>query len=347
MQIVKPDTVTSSNPKPTLEDVAKLANVSTATISRSINAPDKVAEATRMRINQAIEQLAYTPNFSAKALATSKSNIIGAIIPTMANAMFASGLQSFQEELSQSGVLLLVASSGYDSESEFRQIKTLLAHGADGLLLIGTARPRATLDYLQNRNIPFILSWCFRHSNKFLYAGFDNEKAASAMASHVISLGHRRLAMIGGIGKGNDRARSRIAGVRKAIENHRGSELVGIVEAEYSLNAGADAFDKVMAGTTAPSVVICGNDVLAVGALKRAKALGLTVPTDVSVTGFDDIDLALAADPQLTTVRVPQLEMGKIAARRLLQYVNNKKRPESIEFNTEIVVRDSLAKVSG
>lgn len=336
----------SKKAKPTLEDVARLSRVSTATISRAINEPSKVAGTTRERIAQAIEQLAYTPNFSAKALATNKSNIIGAVIPTMANAMFASGLQAFQEELAQSGVLLLVASSGYSGDREFRQIKSLLAHGADGLLLIGTDRPRSTLDYLNNRKVPFILSWCFRKSSRYLYSGFDNKKAACAIASKVLALGHRKIAMIGGITKGNDRAGNRIAGVRQTVQNHRHAALVCMVEAEYSMSAGADAFDQIMAGNTTPSVVICGNDVLAVGVINRAKALGVCVPADVSVTGFDDISLATAADPQITTVRVPQLAMGKTAAQLLLQYVNDKQKPNSMEFETQIIMRDSLALVT-
>jgi len=233
--------------KPTLEDVARLANVSTATISRSLNEPEKVARSTRERINHAIEQLAYTPNFSAKALATNKSNIVGAIIPTMANAMFASGLQAFQEELAQSGVLLLVASSAYDSENEFQQIQSLLAHGADGLLLIGTERPRSTLSYLEARNIPFVISWCYQRSTKRLYAGFNNKESAAAMTARVIEFGHRHIAMIAGVAAGNDRAANRIAGVKQMIESHRRVKLVSITEAEYTLAAGASAFDQVWA----------------------------------------------------------------------------------------------------
>jgi len=129
---------------PTLEDVAKAARVSTATISRSINEPDKVAKDTRERIEKAIEALGYTPNFGGRVLASNRSNIVGAVIPTMANAMFASGLQVFQEVLSQSSYNLLVASSGYNTNTELQQIKSLVAQGADGLLLIGSSRPDDT-----------------------------------------------------------------------------------------------------------------------------------------------------------------------------------------------------------
>ena len=333
----------SKSEKPTLEDVAKLANVSTATISRSINEPAKVAKATRDRIQSAIDQLAYTPNFGAKILASNKSNTIGAIIPTMANAIFANGLQAFQQELASSGVLMLVASTGYNAEHEFKQIQALLSHGADGLLLIGTDRPKATLEFLQMRKIPYVISWCYKSDSDELYAGFDNKGAAYQMAKTVLDAGHRNIGMLAGVSQGNDRAANRIAGVTQAIYDF-GDEatLTAVVETAYLLKDAEHAFDRLISGTNKPTAIICGNDVIAAGALNRAKALGLNVPADISITGFDDIGLAKVADPQLTTVRVPQEQMGRSAASLLLEYVETGQQPRSIQFDTEIVIRDSL-----
>ncbi len=331
--------------KPTLEDVARLAKVSTATISRSINEPEKVAKATRDRIQSAITQLAYTPNFGAKVLASNKSNTIGAIIPTMSNAMFASGLQAFEEELAKAGVILLVASSGYDAENERKQIQSLLSHGADGLLLIGSERPQATLDFLQMRAIPYVISWCYKNTPNKLYAGFDNKKAAFNMTQHVLNAGHEKIAMIAGISKSNDRAANRIAGVKAAIAAHRSAQLLQLIETHYSMQNGAQAFKEIWAGKNKPTALICGNDVIAAGAINCAKQHGMQVPEDISITGFDDINLATAVDPPLTTVRVPQIEMGKQAARVLLDYVISKQMPASIEFETSIIERGSLAPI--
>jgi LacI family transcriptional regulator len=335
----------AKNEKPTLEDVARLAKVSTATISRSINEPDKVAKATHDRIQAAISQLAYTPNYGAKVLASNKSNTIGAIIPTMSNAMFASGLQAFQEELAKAGVILLVASSGYDAENELKQIQSLLSHGADGLLLIGSERPQATLDFLQMRNIPYVISWCFKDTPDKLYAGFDNKKAAYNMARQVLDAGHQHIAMIAGMSKGNDRAANRIAGVKAAIDEHPSAKLLQLIETNYSMQNGAKALSDIMTTTLKPTAVICGNDVIAAGAINHAKQSGLRVPQDISITGFDDINLATAVDPQLTTVRVPQIDMGKKAARVLLEYVESKQMPHSIEIETTIIQRGSLAHI--
>ena len=163
----------SHKASPTLADVAKAAGVSTATISRALNEPDKVAQNTRERIEKVVEDLGYTPNFGGRVLASNRSNIVGAVIPTMANAMFASGLQVFQEVLSQSAYNLLVASSGYNAGTELQQIKSLVAQGADGLLLIGSARPDETTRFLKLRNIPYVIAWSYQHDKSRYFAGFD------------------------------------------------------------------------------------------------------------------------------------------------------------------------------
>ena len=125
-----------------------MAGVSTATVSRCFNSPERVVEATRKKILLIVDELGYTPHFGARVLASNRSNTVGAIIPTMENAIFARGLQAFQETLAENNVTLLVASSGYDPEREFRQIRTLISQGADGLLLIGHARLDSTYAFL-------------------------------------------------------------------------------------------------------------------------------------------------------------------------------------------------------
>ncbi len=331
----------SSPPK--LEDVARAAGVSTATISRAINDPDKVAKATRDKIETAINSLGYTPNFGGKVLASNRTDTIGAIIPTMANAIFSSGLQAFQEVLAESGYTLLVASTGYDPQQELHQIRALTARGADGLLLIGEQRLDETRHFLQQRNVPHVLSWCYRDDPDQLYAGFDNFDAAYRMTQHVLKTGHRQIAMIAGISQSNDRARARIDGVRAAIRDHNsGAVLMQVIEAPYRLELGAEAFARIIARDEWPSAIICGNDVLAAGAIMQARRDGISVPQDVSITGFDDIGLATVLSPALTTMRVPQIEMGRAAAKLLLSRLAGDTGLQSIRLDTEIITRDSL-----
>jgi LacI family transcriptional regulator len=336
----------SKGTAPTLADVSRLAGVSTASISRALNEPEKVAKATREKIEAAIETLGYTPNFGGRALASSRTNTVGAVIPSMSNAMFASGLQAFQEVLSQHDITLLVATTGFDPQIELRQIKALIAHGADGLLLIGNERPDETWAFLDKRNVAHVVSWCHQARPGQLFVGFDNEAAAYDATRHVLAHGHRRIAMISGVMAHNDRTRARWHGVRRAITEHAdGAELIDMIESDYRIVGGAEAFGRIMARADRPTAVICANDVLAAGGMTRARDLGLRVPQDVSILGFDDIGLASVVTPPLATVRVPQLEMGREAARLLLARLSGQTDLQSVLLETQFIDRPSLGPV--
>lgn len=335
-----------SQTPPTLQDVARASGVSTATISRALNDPDKVAKATREKIHAAIDALGYTPNFGARALASNQSNIVGAVIPSLANAMFASGLQAFQEVLSESGVTMLVATCGDSRDTELHQVRSLLAHGASGLLLIGAERPADTTRLLNIRNVPYVLSWCFREGEDQTYVGFDNSKAAAEMAQTVLEHGHRKIGLIAGTVDENDRARDRLTGTVDCIETYGdAARITGTVFSDFRLEYGAEAFGQLMDADEKPTAVICGNDVLAAGAMARARDMGLRVPEDISIVGFDDIGIAAFVSPPLTTVRVPQIEMGREAATRLLSALDGQTEMDSIQLPTEVILRKSLARI--
>ena len=328
---------------PTLEDVARLAGVSTATVSRCINTPDRVVPATRDRVHQAVNELGYTPNFGGRALASKRTNTIGAVIPTMDNSIFARGLQAFQEGLAEAGATLLVASSGYDPRQELDQIRTLIGRGADGLLLIGHARPDETYAFLKRRDIPVVIAWNYRADGVAGCVGFDNLDAAQRMAERVLAAGHRRIAMIAGLTDYNDRATDRVAGVRRALETAGlPPDDMPLLEVPYSLEKGGEAFADFMSRSPRPTAVICGNDVIAAGAMVQARRMGLDVPADVSITGFDDIELAEVLEPALTTVHVPHKRMGRAAARLLLEMRDEASRPHAVKLETSIMERGSL-----
>lgn len=328
----------------TLADVARLAGVSTATVSRVLNAPALVRQPTRERVEAAVAALGYTPHFGGRALASNRTNTFGAIIPTMENAIFARGIQAMEEELSERGVTLLVATSHYDVEAEARKVRALLARGVDAVALIGHSRPPATLELLAAREVPHLLLWATSEAAGAPFVGFDNRAAARRMAELVLDYGHRRIAMLSGLTAANDRAASRVAGVRDAL-GARGVALAAedLCEIPYDLDAAAAAAAALLRRAPRPSVVVCGNDVLAAGALIGAKSLGLRVPADVSVVGFDDIDLAVAVDPPLTTIRVPHRRMGRAAAKMLCAMVDGE-TVESRAIDVELMLRASLGR---
>ena len=338
--------MTSQHAVPTLEDVAKVAGVSPATVSRSLNSPSLVSKETLKRVKSAVETLGYTPHFGARFMSAKRTMTIGAIIPTMENAIFAKGIQAFQERLHALGYTLLISSNSYDPEIEAEQIRALASRGADGILLIGYWREKKVYEFLQQRNIPFLLAWAFAANNALPAIGFDNRASMYQLCDQVLTMGHRNIAVISGTTEGNDRATNRLKGIteRLAVAGIN-LENVPIIETPYDIDNGANAFEKLMTGPKRPSVVMCGNDVLAVGALQRAQEMGIAVPAEVSITGFDGIELARVVTPRLTTVCVPHSEMGRRAADELVRMVESGEAGRSYELSSEIKVEKSISAI--
>lgn len=329
--------------QPTLRDVAERAGVSTATVSRCLNTPDRVVEKTREKVLRAVHDLGYAPNFSARALAAKSTNTIGAIVPTMENAIFARALQAFQEELDRNGFTLLLASSSYRADLEAQQIKALAARGVDGLLLIGHDREQALYSFLDERELPHVVAWSFDRDAQRVCVGFDNYKAMSALMERVMDYGHKRIGLIAADIVENDRSRERVAAVFDTARRRVGDAAeLRSVEVPYSIASGRDAFLQLMAEPEPPTVVVCGNDVLAAGALEAARHSGLRVPQDVSITGFDDLELARVCQPMLTTVHVPHREMGRCAAQQLVRSIKGGGPAHSQELQVTVEERETL-----
>lgn len=300
-----------------------------------------------MAVDKAVAQLGYTPDFGGQALASRRTNTIGAIIPTMENAIFALAIQALQESLYQKNVTLLVATSQYSPDRELDQIRTLLARGVDGLVLIGHERPQSAYDLLESREVPFVILWSAPKDVPYLTIGFDNAAAAAEVAGRVLQKGHRRVAMISGLTDGNDRARGRVQGVLEALDR-AGQPMPPscLVECSYSVSNGEAAATQLLSQPGRPTAIICGNDVLAAGALRAARTLGIEVPEELSVTGFDDIELATAVSPALATVRVPHRRMGAAAGECLMRWIDEGTRPGSIALPADFVERQSLGDAS-
>ncbi len=332
--------------RPTLEDVARRAEVSTATVSRYFSAPEKLRPALRLRVHVAVGELGYTPHGAARALASQRSNTIGAVIPTLDNAIFATTVQTLQDVLSARGKTLLLAASDYNLGQERGQIENLIVRGIDGLMLTGEARDPAVYDLLERHGIRYANTYVHHPASRHPTIGFDNMRAMQKVVGYLYDLGHRSFAMIAGITKDNDRAAERVAGVREALSQRRLALDTGrILEQPYSIAAGREALRRLCSGTDRPTAIVCGNDVLALGALLEAGALGLRVPEDVSITGFDDLELAREIGPGLTTVHAPLEEMGRLTAEYLLAIEGTEDQPLHLELPAELVVRGSTGPV--
>lgn len=328
---------------PTLEDVARLAAVSTATVSRCLNAPERVASTTRERVEAAVESLGYAPNFGAKALVTRRTGIIGAVIPTLASAIFSRAIHAFQVELDKLGWTLVLAASDSNRDTEARQIRALIARGVDGLFLVGAERDESIYRFLKQRNMPYVIGWTSEVLEGQSCVGFDNGAAMRELTQKALEFGHRKFGVISAPLSQNDRARSRVAGVRDALASFGlKANALQIAEVPYEIDAAGEAFDGLMAGSNAPTVVMCGNDVQAAGAIRRAQQIGLHVPRDVSITGFDNLEHAELVEPGITTVDVPHVEMGTQAATVLIDQLRGEHKARQIKLQVPLVERGSL-----
>ncbi len=329
---------------PTLEDVAAEVGVSTATVSRCLNSPEKVSKKTLGRVMAAVDALGYTPNFGAQALAARKTRTVGAIIPTMDNAIFARALQSMQEKLRQHNIALLVASSQYEEEIEASQIRTLVSRGAEAIFLIGLSRSGEIMTFLHNRQVHVVAGWVAHEQEGVVSIGFDNHRAMVSMADKIFELGHRHIAYISGMTKGNDRAAMRVEGLlQAATEQGIAVDSIPVIETPYSVENGRLHAKSLLEQHPHLTCLVCGNDVLAAGALIAAREMGRQVPDDLSITGFDDIDLSETCYPQLTTVHVPHRHMGEAAADAMIQLLDGGEKPKSQTLQTRLALRGTLA----
>lgn len=329
-----------------IADVASAAGVSTATVSRVLNKPDSVSVDLRKSVDDAIVRLGYVPHAGARALKLRRTGTVGAIIPTVDNAIFAEAIEAFQQRLSDTGLQLLIATSGYDVNKEARQAMNLVARGADGLALCGVSQSPKLLQSLRQRALPIVHAMIYPPPPNTVCVGFDNARAIAQAVRYLLDLGHRRIAMLAGITRDNDRATARVVGVRQALKKAGlGLPPNYLVERKYGLAHARDGFRVLMAATPAPTAILCGNDVLAFGALLEAQEMGINVPKALSIVGFDDLEMARHIRPALTTLHVPTEQMWQHVADRLIASLAQLPVQAGTEVEVELVVRESTGPV--
>ena len=329
---------------PRLEDVARLAGVSTATVSRVLNHPESVTPQMRHSVLTAVDTLGYIPHGAARALASRRSNTVGAVIPTIDNAIFARSVQAFQDRLFESGFTLLLASSDYNQDRERREVQALVEHGMDGLLLIGESHHKDLYELLHRKQVPYINTYTYSENSPHPCVGFDNEQAAYHLTCYLMDIGHTNIAMIAGITEGNDRALNRVLGVKRAL-TERGLRFMPehYNEWAYEISEGRKAANHLLASPVPPTAIVCGNDVLALGALFECLAQGINVPAEMSLTGFDGLDLTGQVTPPLTTVLVPSFEMGRRSAEYLIARLNDKPVTDKTRLESSLIIRNTTA----
>jgi LacI family transcriptional regulator len=330
----------------TLRDVAELACVSKATVSRFINSPQVVSPSVRERIQVAIDHLGWVPHAAARALATQRTGTVGAVVPTLANEHFATAIQVLQDELEEKGYTLLLGCSEYDLQREYRQVRKMLERGVDAIAVVGEGHHPDLYPLLEQRDVPCVSTFTFASSRRTICVGVDNYRAFYDATKYLLDLGHRRIAMIAQNADTNDRAAARREGVRVALAEHGiAIHPAHMAEGYWGVQEGRKLFRQIMAAPIEPpTAIVCGNGSFATGAMLEAMAAGYDVPGHLSLIGFDDFEVMAELPIPITTVRVPSAEIGRRTADLLIAQLNGKTDIDSIECEATLIVRESCAR---
>jgi len=333
-----------------LEDVARHAGVSTASVSRALNTPDLVSQALRDRIAQAAQDLKWVPNGVAKALASLRTRTVGVIIPTLSHQNFAILIEALQQDLATAHYTLILCCMDVTEEMRLQQARKLVERGVEYLVLVGEAHPDALFELLRSQNVPYVITYTRGQDQRHTCIGFDNYAASARLTEHLLELGHRNFGMIAHDREENDRIQLRIAAVQDALARSglaiRPQHFVRVNSRHIA--SGREGMRRILADDTLrPTALVCTNDYIATGAMIEAKELGLAIPRDLSIVGFDDTDMSAHLDPPLTTARVPSRRMGEEIAKYIIGHLEDGRtaRPPSLE--AELIIRSSSSAPPG
>ena len=329
----------------TINDVAKLAGVSTATVSRVLNDYAHVSPAVLEKVMGAIDQLGYEPNQMAKNLRTLKTSRLIVTVPNIANAFFAHIIRGVEEAALAAGYTVLLGDVGFHGDSEAAYAGLLRRKEADGMIFLGHTLPVSLNDLVAKKgaSAPIVNGCEFSDSLSVSSVHIDNALAARQIMDHLYGLGHHRIGVITGDLR-SPISRDRLQGVTASADQHGRSNDLTILTGDYSIECGADMTRQLLAQAKRPTAIFCFSDDMAFGALHAIRAAGLTCPADMSVAGFDDVHLSRFSAPSLTTVRQPMHEIGRKTVELLLGIIDGGVTERvNITLDHELVLRESTA----
>ena len=337
----------AANGRSSAKDVARLAGVSTATVSRAINSPEQVDARTRALVDAAVVKLRYVPHGAARALRSARSQMIGAVVPSFDYALYARTTSTMQAALDTKGYSLVLAEHHYDLKTEVRTTEQLVRRGVDAFVFVGLSHDPALFSLLEGYGRPYVLTWGVDPLGRHPSIGFDNRAATFAMTRHLLDQGHRRFGLLSAHTEGNDRAAERGAGVRTALAQ-AGLALDGdcVQHGPIDLAAATAMMKRLLRlpSRRRPTAVLGTNDIFAVGAMVACREQGVRIPDDISITGCDNTDLGATQTPALTSIRTPIVEIGRAAAEQVVARLEGR---EHVAFQTlpfELVRRGSVAR---
>lgn len=326
-----------------IREVARRSGVSVATVSRTLKDPKVVSPQTRARVLKAVDEVGYRPNLLARNFSSGKSFAVMVLVPNIANPFFSRVIRGIEKAAQDQGYSVLLGDTKGQPANEQFYAGMALTNQADGLIQLDSSYPFADKDATLAASVPMVNA-CERiaEDDRYPVVELDNRGAAQAIAQHLVELGHSRIGVITGP-VASPIVRDRLAGFRQAMEK-RGLQLDSgrVTEGEFTMPSGQRGAEALLLAAHAPTAIFCMNDEMAIGAIHQAKKMGLTVPGDVSIAGFDNIEFSQFTDPPLTTIDQPAEALGRYAMETLRLMIDAKPLKSSrtiLPFN--LVLRES------
>lgn len=325
-----------------MADVAERAGVSIATVSHVLSGRRPVAEHTRLRVQQVIDDLGFQPNAIARSMVTQRTHTIALIVPDITNPFYPAIARGLQDVLTPVDYFALLASTGGDSATERHLVELMVARQVDGIAFAGYYKHVHDVEPALAAGIPVVLLGSRTPRVGIDTVTSDNVGAAALATQHLLEQGHRRIGFISGPA-GLGPVADRVLGYQEVLkENGVPVPTELMVRTQFTREGGREGMARLLELAARPEAVICTNDIVAIGAMDAARQAALRVPHDVAIVGFDDIDAASLVSPALTTVRIPAREEGAASGRLLLhRLTENAQPPQSVMFSGTLIRRES------
>lgn len=307
-----------------IKELAARADVSMATVSRVFNFPDKVNADTRAHVLHIAKKIGYMPNASARSLRMQRSRVVGVVLPTLLNPVFAECLSGIAQAASAAGYAILPMTTDYRIDEEERAVQQLLAGNVDGMVLVvSNPATSVALKRLKAAKLPYVL--VYNDQAKHPCVSVDSALAMRELVDRLVSLGHRRITLVTGQLSASDRAQQRKRGFCEGMKSH-GLDDSQCLEVPF-VETAVQKISALLKHKKRPTALVCSNDLIAIRSLRAAHLVGLRVPKDLSVTGFDGIALGEDLTPMLSTITQPNTEIGRSSVELLVRALANNRPP--------------------
>ncbi len=324
----------------TLHDVAKLAGVAPITASRALNTPDQVSAEVLRKVSEAVASSGYVPNLLAGGLASTRSRLVAAMVPTISGPVFLATIQALTQTLADGGYQLMLGQSGYTGAREDALLEAIIGRRPDGIVLTGVMHSAVGRKRLLAAGIPVVETWDLTPTPIDMLVGFSHLEVGRAVAQYLHAKGRHRLAVVSGDDPRASRRTEAYVAAAKALG--LAAPHVVSIAAPTTFKNGRDAMAKLLKSRASYDAIYCSSDWLALGVLTEARAAGVTVPDDLAVVGFGDLDYAADLDPSLTTVRINAAAIGQQAAQFIIERAEGRAVPQRvIDIGFSIVPRAS------